>query len=220
MKTPCLSPCLCGSGKNIKECHGTEFSSQDIRNTIKYDILKLEKDNQLLIGSHYKPRPFEKQTFDCVVKFLKSTTPAGIIIYPHLIIKGSKAIRPITIDGNHFIEDNDEIIQGVFCMLTPISWGAITFMMSNAKPTKNNFFEVEAQLSCDGDPFTSVFALQYKDNLIKLYHHTSSSSRDLIIKGNTLNASKWNMQGTSELKHTHYYYSARLVESRCKRPFR
>lgn len=202
--------CLCGSGKDIKECHGTDFSRQQIRNIIKYDILKLEKNKKILIGAHYKTRPFEKKTFDCVVKFLKPTTPAGTIIYPHLIINDSKAIRPITIDGNHFIENKGDIIQSVFCMLTPISWGTITFNMSNVKLTKNIFFEVKAKLSCDGDPFTSVFALHYKDSLIKLYHHTSSSNRDLIIKGNTLNGSKWNMQGTNELKYTHYIYTTNI----------
>lgn len=198
--------CLCGSGKSVQECHGTKQNKRLIRNVIKYDVLGIGSRGKISIGSYFKDQGFEKIKRECIIKFWRVSTPAGEIIYPLLLIEESKAIRPITIDGVNVFEEKGEIILSLFCMLTPISRGFITIDMSTVRSGKNLYLEGECILESNGDPFSSIFAIEHKDNRIKLYHHTASRNKEMIKKSSYLKASKWNLQGTDELIHHHYVY--------------
>lgn len=198
--------CLCGSGKYDKNCHGKNISIDKLRSIIKYDILKIDPGNEILINTNIKPLGFGKRTTRCILKYWMAVTPAGAIIYPLFIIKGSKALRPITLDGLHFDNQNGEIIQYVQCMVTPVSRGVVTFRNSDIQFKRNGYIECPCILECDGDPFQSLFAMDFKDGKIKLFHHTTEKNAQLIRESSKLIRSRWNLQGLEELTAHHYIY--------------
>lgn len=103
--------CLCGSGKFAKNCHGKHHTKDKIRSQIKYEVLKVDSDGQVLINANFQAGIFGKQTTKCKLKYWMAVTPAGLIIYPLLLQKRKKAIRPITIDGLHFDRRRHRIYQ-------------------------------------------------------------------------------------------------------------
>lgn len=204
--------CLCGSGKFIQNCHNDAYMKEKMRSFIKYEILKIDPSGQVSINAQFKSLGFGKQTISCILKFLRPTTPAGEIIYPILLVKGDRAIRPITIDGLHFVEDNGSVIQSIHCMLTPICKAIIEFNTKDMAYSKNGYFKCECRIECEGNPFQSIFAIETKDGLIKLFHHTTADNAKLIHGSLQLRSSKWNLQGTHELTANHYIYLTSLDE--------
>ena len=151
--------CLCGSSKFVQNCHGKEHTKERLRNYLKYNVLKLDEDGQVGIHKRYSSLGFAKQTYKCKLQFLQPTTPAGIIIYPILITRNNKALRPTTIDGLHFDRDGSSIIQYIQCMITPLSRAVIKFIKNDIKILKNGYIEADCYLECDGNPFQSLFAI-------------------------------------------------------------
>ncbi len=202
--------CLCGSGKFIQNCHNDAYTKKKMRSFIKYEILQIDPSGQVSINAQFKSLGFGKQTINCTLKFMKPTTPASEIIYPILLVQADRAIRPITIDGLHFVEDNGNVIQSIHCMLTPICKAIIVFNTKDMAYCKNGYFECECKLECEGNPFQSIFAMEAKNGLIKLFHHTTADNAKLIHGSLELKSSKWNLQGTHELTANHYIYLTNL----------
>jgi hypothetical protein len=149
---------------------------------------------------------FGKRKIKCRLKYSRSITPAGQIIYPLFLQKNNKTIRPLTIDGLHFNAIDGNVMQYIHSMLTPVSWGTISFQANDFTVGRNGYLHTDCYLECEGNPFESVFALETKNGLVKLYHHTSSNNASLICKSFKLKGSKWNLQGTEELKNNHFIY--------------
>lgn len=204
--------CLCGSGKFMQNCHDDAYTKEKMRSFIKYEILQYDPSGQVSINAQFKSLGFGKQAINCTLKFMKPTTPAGEIIYPILLIKADRAIRPITIDGLHFVEDNGNVIQSIHCMLTPICKAIIQFNTKDMSYSKNGYFDCECKIECEGNPFQSIFAIETKVGLIKLFHHTTAGNARLIHDSLELRSSKWNLQGTHELSVHHYIYLTSLDE--------
>ena len=197
--------CLCGSGKHAKNCHGSGLSKGKIRHLLKYDLFKIE-NRKAWINSYFRPLGFGRQTIKCTLKYWKTTTPADIIIYPLFLIKNNKAVRPITIDGLHYHNQNDTVTQYIQCMLTPLSRGTISFQTDDINFGKNGYVTVNCYLQCEGNPFESVFAIEANEDSIKLFHHTSKENAALIHKSSILKSSKWNLQGTQEIQHNEFNF--------------
>ena len=148
--------CLCGSGKFAQNCHGIDVTRAKIRSHIKYEVLKIDPKAKVWINANFRPLGFGKRTIKCFLKYWMTITPAGLIVYPLLLKKDKKAIRPITIDGLYFDNSNGIVTQYVECMLTPVSRGTIVFQTSNIEIGKNGYITTECHLICDGNPFESV----------------------------------------------------------------
>lgn len=202
--------CLCGSGKFSQNCHGKEHTKESLRKYLKYDVLAIDKNGQVGIHKSYNSLGFSKQTYKCKLQYLKPMTPAGIIIYPILITRKGKALRPATIDGLHFDKSGGTVIQYIQCMITPLSRAVIKFDASNIKQLKNGYIETECHIECDGNPFESLFSIDVENGLLKLYHHTTKENSKLIKSSAKLLFSKWNLQGTDELNNHHHIYFTNL----------
>lgn len=202
--------CLCGSGKFSQNCHGSEHTRESLRKYIKYNVLKLDESGQVGIHKSYSSLGFAKQTYKCKLHFLQPTTPAGIIVYPMLISRNGKALRPVTIDGLHFDESGGSVIQYIQCMITPLSRGVIKFDKSELKLLKNGYLETECYLECDGNPFQSLFSIDMENGRLKLFHHTTKVNLEKIKASSKLLFSKWNLQGTDELEDHHHIYFTNL----------
>lgn len=202
--------CLCGSGKFSQNCHGREHTKESLRKHLKYSVLKLDESGLVGIHKSYTSLGFAKQTYKCKLQFIQPTTPAGVIIYPILITRNGKALRPTTIDGLHFDESGDSIIQYIQCMITPLSRAVIKFDKSNIKILQNGYIETDCYVECDGNPFQSLFSIDYKDGFLKLYHHTTKEHSKLIKSSSELRFSRWNLQGTDELSSHHHIYFTNL----------
>lgn len=198
--------CLCGSGKFVQNCHPSAITKEKFRHFLKNEVFKIVADQEVWINSSFKSLGFGKQKIRCKIIYSPISTPAGQIIYPLFLEKNNKAIRPVTIDGLGFDTVDGKVTQYIQCMLTPVSWGTISFQPKDFSFGKNGHRNTECLLECEGNPFESVFALETKNGLIKLFHHTSSESASLIHKEARLKGSKWNLQGTEELKDTHFIY--------------
>jgi hypothetical protein len=153
-----------------------------------------------------KPAGFGRQVTKCIIKLLKSVTPAGVIFYPLFLQKNNKTIRPISIDGLAFIEDEGRTLQTISCMLTPICSATIVFYVDTLVKHSDLYLECECNLNCGGNPFQSIFAIDTKNEMLKLYHHTTDENAELIDQSSILKASKWNLQGVQELPENHYIY--------------
>jgi hypothetical protein len=198
--------CLCGSGKFVQNCHGSSITKENFRTLIKTEIFKIVPKQKVWINSSFKSLGFGKQKIRCKIIYSPISTPAGPIIYPLFLEKNNKAIRPVTIDGLGFDTIDGKVTQYIHCMLTPVSWGTISFQPKVFSFGKNGHRNTECLLECEGNPFESVFALETQNGLIKLFHHTSSDNAWLIRKSARLKGSKWNLQGTEELRGNHFIY--------------
>lgn len=198
--------CLCGSGKFVQNCHGSSITKESFRSLFKNEVFKIVSNQEVWINSSFKSLGFGKQKIRCKLKYSPISTPAGPIIYPLFLQKNNKTIRPVTIDGLHFDTIDDNETQFIQCMLTPVSRGTISFQTKDFSFAKNGQRNTDCILECEGNPFESGFALETKNGLIKLFHHTSSDNASLIQKSARLKGSKWNLQGTEELENTHFIY--------------
>lgn len=202
--------CLCGSGKFSQNCHGSEHTKESLRKYVKYSVLKLDENGQVGIHKSHTSLGFAKQTYKCKLQFLQPMTPAGVIVYPILITRKGKALRPTTIDGLHFEESGGSVIQYIQCMITPLSRAVIKFDKIKINILKNGYIETECYVECDGNPFDSLFSIDFEDGLLKLYHHTTKENLELIKSSSILLFSKWNLQGTDELNSHHHIYFTNL----------
>lgn len=198
--------CLCGSEKFSQNCHRSQFTKEKIRKHIKYEVLKIDPNQKVGLISTFQSLGFGTQKIKCRLKYSRSHTPAGQIIYPLFLQKNNRTIRPVTIDGLHFNTIDGNVTQYIHSLLTPVSWGTISFQAKKFSFGKNGRLNTECLLECEGNPFESVFALETNNDRIKLFHHTSSDNAPLIRKSSKLKGSKWNLQGTEELKDTHFIY--------------
>ncbi len=204
--------CLCGSDKLAKNCHGESISEKKLRMIIENHV---EGANQvgLYFSPEIKPTNFgkrKKTKIKCNLIYTISMTPAGVLVYPISLIKDGKAIRPITIDGN---SKNNNFFS-IDCMLTPQIQGHIDVKDDSGTRmfSRGCFIKCDCTLECFGNPFESLFALDYKDQKIKLFHHTTKENSKLIKESSKLLGSKWNLQGIQQLEHLNYIYFTDLKE--------
>ncbi len=168
-------------------------------NPSRYDGFYVGFDRNFTISD------FEKKTYNCTVKLVRVFTPAGIILYPLLITLGNKSLRPLTIDGLHFIEEKGILVQVIMGMVTPLADFTIIIVLDRNEPIVGlNTFKCE--MITRGNPFESVFAIETKKNHIALYHHTNKEAKRAILASKKINASNWNFQGTKTLSHINYIY--------------
>ncbi|MGO9415222.1 MAG: hypothetical protein ACLP51_08805 [Syntrophobacteraceae bacterium] len=190
--------CPCGSGKPKAKCH-KDLNRHQIRNVIKYDIFDVKTGHFVTFGSYYRYEPLKTNTYKCKIRFIKAITPAGMIVYPLLITHGSKSLRPLTIDGLSFFEENGTIYQIIHCTITPIAGATILINMEDAIVSGYGKSIADCTIMAGGNPFQSLYALETKHNAIALYHHTTANNKRLIIESGKMKASNWNLRGTREL---------------------
>ncbi|MFK5971127.1 MAG: hypothetical protein QM487_13545 [Candidatus Marithrix sp.] len=172
---------------------------------MKYEVLGHD-DDKVFTNATFKSLGFGKRKIKCKLKYWNAITPAGPIIYPLLLTKNNKSIRPVTIDGLHGTHKEGNITLCVLCMLTPISQGKIIFETKDIKSCSNGYIECECLLESDGNPFESIFAIETKNKKIKLFHHTSEQNAQLIHESSRLKGSKYSLLGTNELTYCNYLY--------------
>ena len=203
--------CFCGSGKFIQNCHKENGTKKRIRHFVRNEILYKDK-NGITLYHNIEPQGFGKRQFNGRLKYWLVHTPAGVLIYPLFIIWKNKVVRPLTIDGLHYYNEDDKTIQYINCMMTPFSRGVIKFITNDSKLSDNNYFDAPCHIECDGNPFYSAWALDFQDEKIKLYHHTTKTNKESIELSSKLLGSKWNLQGTKELTKFNYIYFTDLEQ--------
>jgi hypothetical protein len=201
--------CLCGSGKIKQECHGNDIDGHTLRKIIKYNFSSVGH-GKIFLEQPFVPQKFDSKLYECQVRFLRAITPAGEILYPLIITYEDKSLRPLTIDGLAFRQNDNDIDQLISCMVTPLSFCTIVIEKLNTVPCENGIYRAKCYVKADGDPFSSIFALETENDSIALYHHTNEESRKAIILTGKMMGSKWNFQGTKEIEHFNYIYLTSL----------
>lgn len=200
--------CQCGSGIPLEDCHNDNDVNK-IRKSLRVRVLPEETtEDRVATFFSLAPQNFESASFRGTLKLQVTDTPAGRLLYPLFIKNANRCLRPITIDGQTFVWDEENEYVSIPCMLTPIHFGEITFKSKDIR--RNNFLTGGLTVTCEiktsGNPFDSVFAMEMKGEEIALYHHTSKENEQLIRESGFFKGSKWNLQGTNELTEVHYIY--------------
>lgn len=198
--------CLCGSGKFTQNCHDSALNKNELRNLLKYDHIGTTSAGKEAVVKTFKSMGFGRQIYKVKVTFRLATTPAGFIYYPQLIERNGKALRPLTIDGIHYENTDEGLKQYVTFMVTPVSSAHICFNPKDLDSGINGCVTAECIAMCEGNPFQSLYAIDIKDNRLKLYHHTTIENKDKIHSSQKLLTSKWNLKGTDELVTNHHIY--------------
>lgn len=121
-------------------------------------------------------------------------------------------IQPLTILANLLCEDKDNDI--IYCMFhIDISAGNTLRIDFSNKDWICNFDDDSSLFKCviNGPKHLLEYTTgtgYFSNNIpyLKLFHHTTSNCKSLILGSNTLKPSKWNIQGTKSLTNIHYAY--------------
>lgn len=129
-------------------------------------------------------------------------------------------VQPLTFFANLLIKDGDVI----FCMFyVDISMGKTLKITFTNKEWICNFEDNSSLFKCDiyGPPNIHEYATgdgYFLNHIpyLKLFHHTTSQAKSLILKSDILKPSRWNIQGTKCLTNVHYSYFTCLDKIKSK----
>ena len=200
-----MQMCPCGSGKPQENCHGEITDLGIFRNALKTEIFGVS-DSRVSLNRTFEPVELESKRFKCTVRLYCAITPAGKILYPTLITVKNRSLRPMSIDGLHFVEEETQLMQGIQGMITPLSTYTLGLEIPKYNPLLPGYHTLTGYVITAGDPFNSIFALETKDNRIALYHHTNAEAKRAILSSMQFKGSRWNYQGTQELSNINYIY--------------
>ena len=180
-----------------------------------FNRIKEEVDNIYIPQYGAKSRFDEKYNGYVKCKLIHSINDS-LIFADQIFLPKNKTefywIQPLTILANLLCEDKDNDV--IYCMFhIDISVGNTLRIDFSNKDWICNFDDDSSLFKCiiNGPKHILEYATgtgYFSNNTpyLKLFHHTTSNCKSLILESNTLKPSKWNIQGTKSLTNIHYAY--------------
>src|SRR5690606_27914802 len=184
----------------------------------KYNRIQLEHDNAYI--NHYGDQFDISEYYEGYVKCKLIHSVSDSVVFPDLIIisqendKKFNWIQPLTFLVNLLIREEEKIYCGFFVDIS--SGNTLKIEFSNTDFIIN-FEDNSSLFKCKifgpknlEDFSTGMGEWINQVPYIYLYHHTLPEYKNLILSSSLLKLSKWNIQGTKELKNIGYFYLTAL----------